>query len=229
VTSAGVTVNGSGVEDIRLDARGGTDQITYNGVAGVTENIELSAAPVANSASLFIAGVASFKFSNSELFDVHGNDGAEGDTDTLTFAGTNNRDVFEIAMDAVGDAADPVLQLLDESGALLQLTLLNYTGFTNLNIKGRDEMDVFNVHTGPTQGRSIAIDAGLPPGKRRGRPADATDELNVYYVDEPNRPAITHNAETQNQNSGLIDVVYDSGARSVIQYDNMEKINIKKA
>ncbi len=228
IVLGGITVNGTGVEDIRLDAQGGTDQITYNGVVGVSEDIELNAAPVANSGELLVEGVASYNFSNAELFDVHGNDGAAGDTDTLTFAGTNNRDLFEITLDAAGDSSDPVLQLLDESGTTTQLTLLNYTQFTTLNIKGRDEADVFNVYTGSALGRQISIDGGLPAGKRRKRPADATDVLNVFWAKEPRRPSITHNAETQNQNSGLIDLVYANGTRSVIQYDNMEKINIER-
>jgi hypothetical protein len=118
--------------------------------------------------------------------------------------------------------------LLDASGTSTQLTLLNYTNIPTLNIKGRNAADVFNVYTGATEGREISIDAGLPPGKRRKRKADVTDELNVFYTHDPRRPSITHNAETQNQNSGLIDIVYASGVRSVIQYENTEQIKIEK-
>ena len=42
VSLGGKIINGSGIEDIRLDALGGDDLITYNGVSGVTENITVS-------------------------------------------------------------------------------------------------------------------------------------------------------------------------------------------
>ena len=42
VSLGGKTINGSGIEDIRLDALDGDDRITYIGVDGVTENITVA-------------------------------------------------------------------------------------------------------------------------------------------------------------------------------------------
>jgi hypothetical protein len=228
VMLGGVTVAGSGVEQIHLDGGSGDgDVITYNGVAGVSEDIELHAAVASDAGRLLVPGVASYFYTGVMLFEINGNDGLAGDTDTVTVKGTNGDDRFEIQMDAVGTAADPVLQLFDRDTDDPLLTLLNYSMFPTLNIDSVEGGDLFNVYTGPTLGRQIFIDAGLPEGKKRRRPADRTDELHVFYVREPRRPSITHNTETQDPDSGLIDMVYDSGVRTVVQYLNVEKVIIE--
>ena len=228
VSAGGVTVNGTGVEETRIDALGGTDQITYDGVAGLSEDINLIGTPVAGASKLVVAGVALYSLTQAESFDAHGNDGTAGDTDTLRFTGTNGIDVMNIDLNAAGSVADPILEFLDASGANLLLTLFNYTGFATLNVYGLDGQDFFNIYTGADVGRDLFVDGGLPAGKRRTRPDDTTDVLTVYTVKVPTWPRLTHNAETQNQNSGQIDIVYNNGVRSVIQYDNMEFIDFIK-
>jgi hypothetical protein len=207
---------------------GGADQITYQGVAGVSEAVNLIGSGVAGSSKLVVAGVATYTLIHAELFDAHANDGTAGDIDTLRFTGTNQSDVINIDLNAAGTLADPILEFWDVSGANLLLTLVNYTGFRTLNVFGEDGQDFFNVYTGADVGRELFVDGGLPAGKRRTRPDDTTDELRVYVVKAPTLPRVTNNAETQNQNSGFIEVLYDNGTRFPIQYDNMEFIDIVK-
>jgi len=81
--------------------------------------------------------------------------------------------------------------------------------------------DVFNVYTGPDVGREIFIDAGLPAGKKK-----ETDLLKVFY--QMPRPRIIHSAATQDPDSGIVDLLYDSGQRSVVQYTGVEDVVIRK-
>ena len=227
VTAGGVVINGGGLEDIQIDTLGGIDELTYNGQVGVRDDIHVIAARTAGSGQIEIDDVALYTFNNVERIDAHGNLPA-GDTDTLKFSGTNSVDVFDIDLNAQGTVADPILELSDSLGTLM-LTLFNYTGFEVLSVDGIQGADVFNIFTGPDQGRELAINGGLPAGKRRRRPADDTDTLNLFYQHDPPqiRANVTHNAETQNQNSGLIQVDYVDGPTSKVEYDNMERIFIE--
>lgn len=53
--------------------------------------------------------------------------------------------------------------------------------------------------------------------------------MNVFFERKPRRPSITHNTETQNPDSAIVDIVYRDGARSVIEYIAIEKVTIKGA
>lgn len=190
-------------------------------VSGVSENISLNGSSTANAGQIVIPGVAKLTFLNLESFDVNGNSPATGDTDTLTVAGTNAADRFEINLNAAGTTASPILKLLDAAATMAELVLRNYTNFNTLNVLGLEGADVFNVHTGPTIGRKIYIDAGLPTGKMK-----QTDLLNVFYVGL--RPKIVKSAAIQNPDSGLIDLIYSTGVRDLIQYANVESVVITK-
>jgi hypothetical protein len=221
VSLGGVTVNSSGIEDIRLDALAGDDLLTYNGVSGVTEDIVVSSSGIVGGGQLSVQGVALVNFSNVERIDVHGNAPGPTETDTLTFAGTNADDTFEINLAADGTDGDPILRLEDSLGTTL-LTLRNYTNFETLNVQGLDGEDVFNVATDMTgPSRNLFIDGGLPTGKKK-----STDELNITYVMP--RPKIIHSTETQNHDAGLVDLDYDP-VRFLVQYIDIEKVTIRKA
>src|SRR5215212_5670121 len=112
----GKTVASSGIENINLDAKQGADLITYNGVSGVTENIVVSSSGGVGGGQLSVQGVALqgvalINFSSVERLDVNGNTPTPTETDTLTFAGTNAVDTFDINLAAAGTTADPILTL----------------------------------------------------------------------------------------------------------------------
>jgi len=106
VSQSGVTVAGTGLENINLN--GASNRLIYNGVAGVTENINAIASPTANQGQLSVPGVTLVTFTNVPALVVNGN---PADSDTLAFSGTNNNDTFKINLAAAGTAADPVLKL----------------------------------------------------------------------------------------------------------------------
>jgi hypothetical protein len=169
-----------------LDASGGNDLITYNGVTGVTENITVSSSGVAGGGQISVPGVTLVDFVGVEQIDVNGNAPTPTETDTLTFAGTNAADTFKINLAAAGTTADPILQLQNSSGATL-LTLRNYTNFNTLNVRGLDGEDTFNVFTSattaagaPSPSRNLFVDGGQPTGKKK-----STDNLNIFYTPPP--------------------------------------------
>src|SRR5262249_2686727 len=151
VSLGGKIINGSGIEDIRLDALGGDDLITYNGVSGGSENITVSSSGVVGvgGGQISVPGGTLVEFSGVERIDVNCNAATPTETDTLTFAGTNAADTFNINLAAAGTNTDPILQLQNSSGATL-LTLRNYTNFNTLNVHGLDGEDTFNVFTAAT-------------------------------------------------------------------------------
>jgi hypothetical protein len=219
VSQGGKAVVGSGLANINLNGAG--NRLIYNGVAGVTEKVNVLASPTANQGQLSVPGVAQLTFTNVPSVDVNGN---AADSDTLTFTGTNNADTFRINLAAAGTDSDPVLKLLNAAAATL-LTLRNYTGFSTLNVKGLDGADTFNVYTAPTApggGRNLFIDGTLPSGKKKG-----TDVLNVFYV-RP-RPKIVQSAATQNPSSGLVSLDYGTGfAFYLIQYAGIGNVVISQ-
>jgi hypothetical protein len=218
ITQSGMTVAGSGLENINLNGAG--NRIIYNGILGVTENINVIASPTANQGQLSVPGVTLVTFTNVPAFVVNGN---TADSDTLAFWGTNNNDIFQIKLSAAGTAADPVLKLQTTSLATL-LTLQNYTGFQTLNIKGLDGADTFNVYTGPTApggGRQIFIDGTLPGGKKK----TGTDTLHVFYV-KP-KPKIVKSVSQQNPTSGTVSLDYGT-AKFLIQYAGIENVTIQQ-
>lgn len=219
VTLGSSVVTAVGVEDLRLDAGGGTDLLSYSGVNGVAEDVQFLASATANAGTLRVVAAINLAFANVETADATGN---PADDDRLTFAGTDALDRLEIDLSAAGTAADPVLRLLNGSGGTL-LTFLNYTNFDTLRVNTLDGEDVINVYTdatAPGGGRNLFVDGGLPSGKKK-----STDKLTVFYT--PPRPAITHSAETQDPDNGLIDLDYDT-ARFLVQYADIEAVVIKR-
>jgi hypothetical protein len=162
-----------------------------------------------------------YTFTGNEVVDVMGNDGTYGDQATLALIGTNAVDQFRIDLNAAGTTAAPIAQLRNGSGGTL-LTLRNYSStFSTLKVYGLDGADAFNVYTGSAIGRNVFCDGGLPTAKKK-----STDKLTVYYVMP--KPRIIHSAATQNPGSGLVDLLYGTGARSVVQYADMENVVITK-
>ncbi len=208
------TVVGTSLQKINLN--GADNDLIYNGVAGVTEAINVIASPAAGQGQVSIPNVALWSFTNVPVIYANGN---AADNDTLTFTGTSNSDVFQINLNAVGTDADPVLKLQNATANTL-LTLGNYTGFSTLNVSGLDDADTFNVYTGPTMGRNLYLDGGLSPGKKK-----LTDVLNVFYVMP--RPKIVQSTATQNPSSGLVSLDYGTST-SLIQYDGIEDVIIRK-
>jgi hypothetical protein len=219
VMLGGKTIRGSGIEDIRLDALGGDDRITYNGVLEVSENITIASSGAVGGGQISIPGVALINFAGVERLLVNGNVPGPTETDTLTFAGTNAADTFTINLAAAGTSADPVLGLMNGSTLL---TLENYLNFNTLRVLGLDGTDTFNVTTaaGPSTGRNLFVDGGLPTGKKK-----STDNLNIFYT--PPRPSIIHSAATQDPDAGIVDLDYGT-ARFVVQYDDVEQVVIRK-
>jgi len=215
VSLGGKSVVGNGIEDLRLDALGGTDTLTYNGVGGVTENISVVGSTTGGSGKISVPGVVNLSFTKAEHIVVNGN---VGDSDTLTFVGTNNPDKFQIHLEAAGSAAAPVLEL--QNGGTL-LTLDNYTTISTLKVNGLDGADTFNVYTADIGvGRNLFVDGDLPAGKKK-----ATDNLNIFYT--PPRPSIIHSAATQDPDAGLVDLAYGT-ARYLVQYDGIEQVVIAR-
>ena len=139
----------------------------------MTEAINVIASPTAGQGQVSIPNVALWSFTAVPVVYVNGNPAY---SDTLTFTGTNNSDVFQINTDAAGTDTAPVLTLQDATANTL-LTLGNYTGFSTLNVYGLDGTDTFNVYTGPTLSRNLYLNSGLFTGKKK-----LTDVLNVFYV-----------------------------------------------
>jgi hypothetical protein len=217
ISQSGKTVVGSGLANFNLNGAG--NRLIYNGVAGVTENINVMASPTANQGQVSVPGVTLVTFVNVPALVVNGN---PADNDTVTFTGTLGTDTFQINLAAAGTAADPVLKLLDPTGTTL-LTLQNYTGVPLLNILGLSGGDTFNVFTGPTApggGRQIFINEQLPAGKKK-----LTAVLNIFYVMP--RPKIVHSTSTQDPDAGLVSLNYGT-ASFLIQFDGILNVTIQK-
>jgi hypothetical protein len=220
----GKTIN-SHVEATYLDASGPDDHLIYTGVSGVPENITVRSSGTAGGGLLSVPGVTLVDFSNVERIDVIGNTSTfDEPEDTLTFAGTNDPDRFEIDLAAAGTDTDPILQLFRNGSNTPLLTLRSYTNFDTLNVLGLGGADTFNVYTAastdpidPTfTGRNLFVDGGLSSGKKK-----STDNLNIFYT--PPRPRIIQSAATQDPDAGLVDLDYNT-ARFVVQYDDIELV-----
>ena len=111
ITQGGKSVVGTSLQKINLNGAG--NDLTYNGVPGVTEAINVIASPTAGRGRWSIPNVALWSFTAVPVVYVNGN---AADNDTLTFTGTNNSDVFQIHLDAAGTDAAPVLTLQDATG-----------------------------------------------------------------------------------------------------------------
>jgi hypothetical protein len=217
VINLGGTIINSHVEATYLTASGTNDLLTYNGVSGVSEDIMVSSSGVAGGGQLSVPGETLVIFSGVEQIDVNGN---TTETDTLTFAGTNKDDTFQINLAAAGTNTDPILQLQNSLGTLL--TLRNYTGFDTLRVLGLDGADTFNVTVAPSDtSRNLFVDGGPSAGKKK-----STDDLNIIY--NPPKPKIIRSAATQNPDAGLVDLDYGT-ARFVVEYNDVEQVTIRKS
>jgi hypothetical protein len=111
-----------------------------------------------------VPGVTLINFTSVDGIVVNGNPPTATETDTLTFAGTNAVDTFNINLAAAGTSADPILRLANQNPTTLLtrtvLTLENYTNFNTLRVLGLDGADTFNVFT---------ADIGERPQSVRGR------------------------------------------------------------
>jgi hypothetical protein len=214
ITQGGKTVDGTSLQNINLNGAG--NDLTYNGVAGVTEAINVIASPTAQQGQVSIPNVALWSFTAVPFVYVNGN---AADNDTVTFTGTNNSDVFQINLNAAGSDTAPVLTLQDTTGKTL-LTLGNYSGFSTLNVYGLDGADTFNVDTGPDVSRNLYLNGGIASGKKK-----LTDLLNVFYVMP--KPKIVHSKSTQDPNSGLVSLDYGT-SMDLITYDGIENVTIQK-
>src|SRR5204863_5593501 len=105
ITQNGKTVAGTSLQNINLN--GNLNKLTYTGITGVTENINVIASPTPNQGQLSVPGVALWSFTNVPV--INNVIGQAADNDTVTFTGTNNNDVFQIHLEAAGTPAAPVL------------------------------------------------------------------------------------------------------------------------
>jgi hypothetical protein len=223
ITQGAVTVAGSSLQKINLSGAG--NDLKYNGVAGVTEAVNIIASPTAGTGQLSIPNVALWSFTNVPIVYANGN---TADNDTLTFTGTNNTDVYQIHLEAAGTDAAPVLQLQDATAANTLLTLGNYTGFNTLNVNGLDSADVYNVYAAATApsdpnspgGRNLFINGNLPSGKKK-----LTNVLNIHYGSK--RPTVVQTVATQNPTSGQVQLNYGS-ALFLIGYANIQNVTLSK-
>jgi hypothetical protein len=216
-TAGSVNVNGTGLENINLGLLGGADTLTYNGVLGVTDDVQVIASTTAGNGQIKIAGLAQYTFTGGEFILANGN---VDEPDTLTFIGTNNPDTFRIDTNVpVGSVGSPVLKLTNAAAATL-LTLVDYTGFNTLNVLGLDGADRFNVYTGPVYGRDLFLDGGTPTAKKK-----LTDKLYVYYVMP--RPHIVHSTAIQGPRTGLVELDYGT-SETFVKYAEMEDVIITK-
>ena len=212
ITQGNNTVAGTSIQSFNLNGAGNV--LTYNGVAGVTEAINIVASPTAGQGQVSIPNVALWSFTAVPVLYVNGN---VADNDTLKFTGTANKDVFQINLNAQGTDADPVLKL---QATTTLLTLGNYTGFSTLNVYGLDGADTYNVHTGPAVSRNLYVSGALPSGKKK-----LTNVMNVFYVTP--RPRIIQSKATQNPSSGLVSLNYGT-SNNLIQYEGIQNVTIRQ-
>jgi hypothetical protein len=182
----------------------------------------VSSSGLVGGGQISVPAVTLVNFKDVKWIDVNGNEPTPTETDTLTFAGTNAADTFNIHLDAAGTSDDPILELLQNGPSTPLLTLRSYTNFNTLNVLGLDGADTFNVYTSPTirdpdvLERNLFVDGGTPSGKKK-----STDNLNIYYT--PPRPSIIQSTETQDPDAGIVDLNYGT-ARFVVQYDDIEQV-----
>lgn len=217
------TVAGTSLQNINLNGAG--NDLTYNGVAGVTEAINFIASPIAGQGQVSIPNVALWSFIAVPVVYANGN---AADNDTLTFTGTNNSDVYQIHLEAAGTDAAPVLKLQNATAVNTLLTLGNYTGFSTLNVSGLDGADTYNVYAATTApsdpnlpgGRNLFINGNLPSGKKK-----LTNVMHIFYGTK--RPTIVQTVATQNPTSGQVQLNYGT-ALFLIGYAGIQNVTIAK-
>jgi hypothetical protein len=220
ITQGANTVAGTSLQNIHLNGAG--NDLTYNGVVGVTEAVNVIASPTAGVGQLSIPNLALWSFAAVPIVYANGN---VTDNDTLTFSGTNNSDVYQIHLEATGTDAAPVLKLQDAAAANTLLTLGNYTGFNTLNVSGLDSVDTYNVYTAAPSdpnlgGRNLFITGNLPSGKKK-----LTNVIHIFYGSK--RPTIVQTVATQNPTSGQVQLNYGS-ALFLIGYADIQNVTVAK-
>ncbi|MDB5329715.1 MAG: exo-alpha-sialidase, partial [Phycisphaerales bacterium] len=223
IKQGGKTVAGTSLQNINLNGAG--NDLTYNGVAGVTEAINFIASPIAGQGQVSIPNVALWSYIAVPVVNANGK---AADNDTLTFTGTNNSDVYQIHLEAAGTDAAPVLKLQNATAVNTLLTLGNYTGFSTLNVSGLDGADTYNVYAATTApsdpnlpgGRNLFINGNLPSGKKK-----LTNVMHIFYGTK--RPTIVQTVATQNPTSGQVQLNYGT-ALFLIGYAGIQNVTIAK-
>ena len=130
------------------------DQLIYNGVNGVSENINVvpSATNAGQIRDTLVSGgntnVATVNFTNVQIVNVNGNDGSQGDTDNLTFTAANANALMNVQamnMTPVGSANDSLLTLKNATGNSTLLTLGSAANFSVLNVNASTGTATLNV------------------------------------------------------------------------------------
>ncbi len=128
------------------------DPIIYNGLPGISENIELvptgpgdGQLRVTNAADGLLITV--INYTSNTGFIINGNDGSAGDTDALVISGTDGADDFIV------QNADTV----DVTG----IFSVDFSNFSVVTLRGRAGLDSFTVNPDNPE---IIIDGGVPEG-----------------------------------------------------------------
>ncbi|RMF91216.1 MAG: hypothetical protein D6741_16205, partial [Planctomycetota bacterium] len=133
------------------DNAGDPDLIVYNAVAGVSEDILLAPSGAGDGQvrvtnAVDGSAVTVIDYMSNTGFIVNGNDGTQGDVDSLTVRGTATNNIFTIDGTTI-----------DVAGVLS----VDYTNFNVVNAQGAGGVDLFDVTPSAVQ---VNIDGGTPDG-----------------------------------------------------------------
>ncbi|HUY90682.1 MAG TPA: DUF4214 domain-containing protein [Pirellulales bacterium] len=153
------------------------DLLVYNGVSGVSENIQVQPSG-SEAGQLFSTNaatgtpVAVINYTLNTNIIVNGNDGSAGDTDTLTLNGTDpanpgssGNDSFVANFAAAGTPADPMVVVADKVGGAPLYTLQSLSNINTVNVAMQGGSDSFELVSGRTDGSlTVNVDGGAPGG-----------------------------------------------------------------
>ena len=156
----------SGLEHRSLDTLAGDDLLTMNGVAGVNDRMSVHVSTTPGS-GLVRTPQTRVNFAGLEDVSVHGN---AGESDSLAFYGTHQRDVFAVNPIAAGTADSVVAAVQDGFGSML-LRLRDFSHVGVPALLGGIGADTFRVTVFPTTEefpmRNLRLDGGTErPGAR---------------------------------------------------------------
>jgi Ca2+-binding RTX toxin-like protein len=169
---------------VNVNAGAGDDDIFYgntsvlpvvdlapNGsAAGVSENVTVTPTLNPGAGEIAVPGVVTIHFQETEDLSFLLNNGALGDSDTLTIRGTDNNlsDTFTIRPDAAGNDGDPLVDLDVNAVQLLQIENISAVApggaqffVTAINFEGLGGSDTFDLLPGAS-GTILNIDGGNP-------------------------------------------------------------------
>src|SRR6185437_16079286 len=136
------------------------DLLVYNGVSGVSENIQVQpsgsqAGQLFSTNSATGTPIAVINYTLNTDIVVNGNDGTAGDTDMLTLHGTDPNNPGSSGLDnfianfaAAGTAVDPMVQVSDAIGFAPLYTLDNFTNINTINVMMGGGSDFFELISG---------------------------------------------------------------------------------